>query len=490
MSTIDELRPQALWRNFRAICGIPHPSFHEEQIREYLIGFAKEHNLEWQQDEAGNIVIRKKATAGLEKCVGVILQGHTDMVPQKNNDTVHDFATDPIKPCIDGEWIRAQGTTLGADNGIGMAAALAVLAARDLKHGPIEALFTATEETGMIGAQALQPGLLQGKILLNLDTEEEGELYIGCAGGTRITVNGNYTPERLTTENKAADLIFKKIAITGLKGGHSGVDIHLGRGNAIKLLTRILYRLKGARIASFTGGSLANAIPREAEAVIALPASSLADFTHIIDQCRQQLSAELAVTDPNLQLTLRDAQPTDELMPLMDQQQWVAAINACPNGAQRMSDAIAGVVETSLNLGVLTIGSGKVAAQLLPRSLVGSCNDALCDAVAGLFGMVQAEVNLLDSYPGWTPNPDSQILSVMQRVYTNLFGQQPGVKVIHAGLECGLLGSKYPQWDMISFGPTIRFAHSPDEKVHIQSVARFWDLLVATLKAVQSIPQE
>ena len=486
MSAIDELWPQALWRHFHEICNIPHPSFHEEQIREYLIAFAKEHNLDWQQDVVGNIVIRKAATAGMENCPGIILQGHTDMVPQKNNDTAHDFTTDPIKPSIDGEWVRAQGTTLGADNGIGMAAALAVLSARDVQHGPIEALFTTTEETGMIGAQGLQPGLLQGEILLNLDTEEEGELYIGCAGGARVEINGHYMPELVTTAKNGDDLLFKTLAISGLKGGHSGCDIHLGRGNAIKLLIRVLHRLKAVRVASFTGGSLANAIPREAEAVIAMPASKLATLSDTVEQCRQELKAELATTDPNLQLTLTDAEPVAELMPVPDQQQWVAAMNVCPNGVQRMSDAVAGVAETSLNLGVLTMDSGKIAAQLLPRSLVGSCNDALRDAVTGLFEMLNAQVACSDSYPGWTPNPDSQILSLMQRVYTDLFGQKPGVKVIHAGLECGLLGSKYPQWDMISFGPTIRFPHSPDEKVHIQSVARFWNLLVATLKAVKS----
>lgn len=481
MSAIHELQPRALWQHFSAICDIPHPSFHEEQIREHLIGFAKEHNLQWQSDAAGNVIIRKQATPGMENRVGVILQGHMDMVPQKNNDTVHDFTTDPIKARIDGDWVTAEGTTLGADNGIGMAATLAVLAAKDLQHGPVEALFTATEETGMIGAQGLQQGILEGKILLNLDTEEEGELCIGCAGGTRIEISGDYS-----TESAPGGLTCKTLSISGLKGGHSGCDIHLGRGNAIKLLARVLHRLEaeGVRIASLTGGSLANAIPREASAVIAIPESSLAACDNIIDQCRNELSAELANAEPNLALALSDAAPAAGLMSLRDQSQWIAAVDACPNGAQRMSDSIDGVVETSLNLGVLTINEGKITAHILPRSLVGSCNDALSDAVAGLFRMLDAEVVFSDSYPGWKPDPDSQILATMKRVYAELYGQEPGVQVVHAGLECGLLGSKYPQWDMISFGPTIRFPHSPDEKVHIQSVARFWDLLVATLKAV------
>ncbi|USE36527.1 aminoacyl-histidine dipeptidase [Endozoicomonas sp. SCSIO W0465] len=484
MSAIHELQPHALWQYFSAICDIPHPSFHEEQIREYLIGFAKEHNLEWQSDAVGNVIIRKQATPGMENRTGVILQGHMDMVPQKNNDTVHDFPTDPIKAYVDGDWVTAEGTTLGADNGIGMAATLAVLAAKDLQHGPVEVLFTATEETGMIGAQGLQQGVLEGKILLNLDTEEEGELYIGCAGGTRIEISGDYS-----TESAQGGLTFKTLSISGLKGGHSGCDIHLGRGNAIKLLIRVLHRLEaeGVRIASLNGGSLANAIPREASAVIAIPEASLAACDNIIDQCRHELSAELANAEPKLTLALSDAAPAAELMSLRDQNQWVAVVDACPNGAQRMSDSIAGVVETSLNLGVLTINEGKIKAHILPRSLVGSCIDALSDAVAGLFRMLDAEVVFSDSYPGWKPDPDSRILATMKRVYAELYGQEPGVQVVHAGLECGLLGSKYPQWDMISFGPTIRFPHSPDEKVHIQSVARFWGLLVATLKAIPEV---
>lgn len=487
MSAIHELQPHALWQHFSAICDIPHPSFHEEQIREHLIGFAKEHNLEWQSDAAGNVIIRKSATPGMEHRAGVILQGHMDMVPQKNNDTVHDFTTDPIKAYIDGDWVTAEGTTLGADNGIGMAAALAVLAAKDLQHGPVEALFTATEETGMIGAQGLESGVLQGSILLNMDTEEEGELYIGCAGGSRIEVNGHYA-----TEAAPGEVVLRTLSISGLKGGHSGCDIHLGRGNAIKLLVRILHRLEaeGVRIASLTGGSLANAIPREASAVIAIPESSMAACASIVDQCSNELTTELALAEPNLQLTLSDAelptgqQPALELMSLQDQHKWLATVDACPNGVQRMSDSIAGVVETSLNIGVLNISEGTIKAHILPRSLVGSCNNALCDAVAGLFRMLDAQVIFSDSYPGWKPNPDSRILDIMKQVYANLFDQTPGVKVVHAGLECGLLGSKYPQWDMVSFGPTIRFPHSPDEKVHIQSVARFWDFLVATLKAV------
>ncbi|WP_299729474.1 aminoacyl-histidine dipeptidase [uncultured Endozoicomonas sp.] len=481
MSAIHELQPHALWQHFAAICDIPHPSFHEDEIREHLIGFAKAHNLECQTDSAGNVIIRKPATAGMENRVGVVLQGHMDMVPQKNNDTAHDFTTDSIKAYIDGDWVTAEGTTLGADNGMGMAAALAVLESKDLQHGPIEALFTATEETGMIGAQGLEPNRLQGKILLNLDTEDEGELYIGCAGGTRVEVKGEYTTEAVDSK-----LVFKTLTISGLKGGHSGCDIHLGRGNAIKLLTRIIQRLEaeGIRIASLTGGSLANAIPREASAVIGIPATSLAACEKIVDLISNDITAELAEVESNLSIIMTDAEPASELMSLPAQNSWIAAINACPNGAQRMSDSIEGVVETSLNIGVLNIREGQVFVHILPRSLVGSCNEGINDSVAGLFKLLGAEVVFSDSYPGWKPNANSPILATMKQVYLDLFDKEAGVQVVHAGLECGLLGSKYPEWDMISFGPTIRFPHSPDEKVHIQSVARFWDLLVATLKVI------
>ena len=480
MSTLHQLQPTALWQHFAAICDIPHPSFHEEQILEHLIGFARQHNLEYQTDEAGNIIMRKPATPGLEKKAGIIFQNHMDMVPQKNHGTEHDFPTAPIKAYIDGDWVTAEGTTLGADNGIGMAAALAVLAADDLEHGPIEALFTSTEEAGMVGAQGLKPGVLNGKILLNLDTEDEGELYTGCAGGVRIQINGQYQPE-----SGDASLKFMHLNLSGLKGGHSGCDIHLGRGNAIKLLVRALRQLENhqVRLASFRSGSVPNAIPREANATIALPGEQLESVAAIVDQLNSEFTNELQQAEPNLKLTLIDAD-VSPLLPVSTQNQWLAALAACPNGVLRMSDTVEGVVETSSNLGVLKIAEGKMQAQVMPRSLIDSCVTATGDTVKGLFNLVDAEVQFIDPYPGWQPNADSNILSIMQGVYANLYGQEPAVKVIHAGLECGLLGSKYPEWDMISFGPTICFPHSPDEKVHIHSVQKFWNLLVATLKAI------
>ena len=481
MSALHQLQPASIWQHFAAICDIPHPSFHEDQIREHLVGFAAQYNLECETDEVGNVIMRKPATAGMENKTGVIFQSHMDMVPQKNNDTEHDFTTDPIKAIIDGDWVTAEGTTLGADNGMGMAAALAVLAADDIEHGPLEALFTTNEEAGMTGAQGLKPGLFKGKILLNMDTEEEGQLYMGCAGGVFIKVDGNYQQEDIQE-----GLSFHTISLSGLKGGHSGCDIHLGRGNAIKLLVRVMRRLEshGARVASLTGGDLANAIPREASAIIAVPADQQEQVAALVDTLAMELANELKIAEPDLQMTMTTAQSTEQLMSVQDQSKWLAALEACPNGALRMSDAVEGVVETSTNMGVLTIADGKVRVQVLPRSLIDSCVDATRDAVEGLFKLLDADVKFQDSYPGWQPNADSNILAIMKGVYSDLYGKVPSVQVVHAGLECGLLGSKYPEWDMISFGPTICFPHSPDEKVHIGSVQKFWDYLVATLKQI------
>ncbi len=483
MSSLHELLPNAIWQHFSAICDIPHPSFHEQQILDHLIGFARQNQLDYSSDEAGNLIIRKPATSGMEDRVGVIIQGHVDMVPQKNEDTLHDFTTDPIQAYINGEWVTARGTTLGADNGIGVAAALAVLESDTLEHGAIEALFTVNEEAGMTGAQELKQGMFEGKILLNLDTEDEGELYAGCAGGVFIKIDDTYIPEASGPSEKS---VFQTLILKGLNGGHSGCDIHLGRGNAIKLMTRLLRRLEALdiRVASFNGGSLANAIPRESSAVIAIPSESRSDAIRVFEECREELMKELAIAEPGLTLTMTEAKHQTSVMPAAIQRNWLVALDACPNGALRMSDNIEGVVETSSNMGVLTLSEGKIHLQVLPRSLSGSANDAIRDTIAGLFSMVEASIKFEDSYPGWTPDPQSRILAIMKTVYQDIFGKIPAVKVIHAGLECGLLGSKYPDWDMVSFGPTIRFPHSPGEKVHIESVRKFWDLLVATLKAI------
>ncbi len=484
MSALHQLQPSSLWQQFAAICDIPHPSFHEYLIREHLVGFAVQHNLDYAVDDAGNVIMRKPATAGMENKTGVIFQSHMDMVPQKNNETEHDFTKDSIKAVIYGEWVTAEGTTLGADNGIGMAAALAVLASDHIEHGPVEALFTTNEEAGMTGAQELQPGLFNGKILLNMDTEEEGQLYMGCAGGAFIKVDGSYQQEK--SQESGSQLTFSTISLSGLKGGHSGCDIHLGRGNAIKMLVRVLRRLEahGVRIASMTGGSLANAIPREASAIVAIPVDQQERVAALVDELSQELTNELKIAEPDLHIILTSAQPAEQLMPVQDQNQWLTALEACPNGAMRMSDAVEGVVETSSSMGVLTIADGKIHVQLMPRSLIDSCVGATRDAITGLFSLIGADIRIEDSYPGWQPNAHSRILAIMKDVYSDLYGKVPEVKVVHAGLECGLLGSKYPEWDMISFGPTICFPHSPDEKVHINSVKKFWDFLLATLKAI------
>ncbi len=475
-----QLQPQRLWHHFQSLCNIPHPSFHEAQIAEHVMAFARQHGLDCEQDTTGNVIIRKPATAGYEQAPGVILQAHLDMVPEKNSDTVHDFTQDPIQTCIDGEWMTARGTTLGADNGIGVAAALAVLESKEIVHGPLEALFTMTEESGMVGARGLQPDALRGDILLNLDTEEDGQLYIGCAGGARAYAKADYEQEAAP-----AGMAWRKVNLTGLCGGHSGCDIHLGRGNAIRLMVRLLRRLEalGARISTLKGGGLVNAIPREAEAIIAIPEQTIVHCEALVDEYATLYRQELQMREPGLKLTIAETKAGSQVIPQNIQQQWLAALHACPGGVQRMSDALPGVVETSCNLGVLTIAEGTINVQMMPRSLVDSARDDMLDIIQGQFSLIGAECWHQNSYPGWQPNPESPALALMQSTYRKLFDKEPVIKVVHAGLECGLLSGIYPHWDMISFGPTIKFPHSPDEKVHIPSVGKFWELLQAGLKA-------
>ncbi|MCG8530509.1 MAG: aminoacyl-histidine dipeptidase, partial [Desulfovibrionales bacterium] len=468
----------SVWQQFADICAIPHPSHHEELLRKHLVEFCNKHGLSHQVDTTGNIIIRKPATEGMENRRGVILQAHMDMVPEKNSDKIHDFTSDPIETIIDGEWVRANDTTLGADNGIGLAAALAVLVADDIPHGPLEVLVTTNEEDGMSGAQGLEPGLFQGDIFLNLDTEEEGEVYVGCAGGVRIVSKADYA-----TEAVPAGYIARALNIKGLHGGHSGCDIHLYRANAIRLMVRTIKALEsfGVRMASLKGGTLFNAIPRESEAVIILPEEQLAEVEACLDQFAAGLRNEYRDADSGLTVTMESAAIPEAVMSLQDQRTWLDALHVCPNGVIRMSDAIEGVVETSANLGVANIEAGKVLVQVLPRSLVDSACDDTRDKVKGLFTMAGAEVSFHDGYPGWQPIANSTVQQLVQEVYHKLFNKDAAFKVIHAGLECGTLGKKYPNWDMASFGPTIKFPHSPAEKVHIASVGRFWQLLTAVL---------
>jgi len=479
---ILNLEPALLWKNFYSLTQIPRPSKHEDKVRDFLYQFGKNLGLETIKDEVGNVIIRKPATPGMENRKGVVLQGHMDMVPQKNNDTNHDFEKDPIETYIDNGWVKAKGTTLGADNGMGVAAALAILESKNLQHGPIEAFITTDEETGMTGAMGVKAGVLKGEILLNLDTEEEGELYIGCAGGT----NGNFTFHVKSAAVPMAVEAFK-LVVTGLKGGHSGVDIHLERGNSIKVLTRVLHEgIKhfGLRIASLEGGSLRNAIPREASAYIVIPVEHKNTFITVVASLEKIIKKELSAVEPTMKIILTPAEKPASLLDEVSQANIINALYGCPNGVIRMSNEMPGLVETSINIGVLKTEKNMVVGQTLLRSSVDTAKVDLENMVEAVFTMAGADINFDGHYPGWKPNPDSEILRVMLELYKKMFGKEPLVKAIHAGLECGILGGAYPNWDMISVGPTIVNPHSPDEKTEVASVKKFWDYLLETLKNI------
>lgn len=477
---LGSLQPAALWNHFEDICKIPHPSKKEQKLGEFIVNWAKGLGLETKVDEVGNIIIRKPATPGMENRKGIVLQGHIDMVPQKNNDTAHDFEKDPITPWIDGEWVKAKGTTLGADNGIGVAAAMAVLEAKDLVHGQIEALFTIDEETGMTGAFGLKSGLFTGEILMNLDTEEEGDLCVGCAGGTNANIKMKYADEPVPAESQAL-----KVTVKGLKGGHSGVDIHLERANANKLLNRILwyaYNNMGLRLASIDGGSLRNAIPREASAVVTLPKVNLEQFQKFVKEFTATVINEYKNVEESITIVAENVASPANVMDGRATFTLLNAIYATPNGVIRVSQDMKGLVETSTNLAIVKSENHSISIQCLLRSSVDSAKEDLERMIAGVYNLAGAESVFDGKYPGWKPNMDSPILKEMLAAYEKQFGNKPHIGAVHAGLECGLLGGVYKNWDMISFGPTICFPHSPDEKVNIPSVKKFWDFLVETLK--------
>jgi dipeptidase D len=478
---ICNLEPKALWENFYNMCQIPHPSKHEEKIRTFLVEFGKGLGLETITDEVGNVIIRKPATPGMENRKGIVLQGHMDMVPQKNNDKNHDFEKDPIETIIgDDGWIKANGTTLGADNGIGCAAGMAVLQSKDIAHGPIEVLITTDEETGMTGAFGLQPGILKGDILLNLDSEDEGELYVGCAGGVDGTFVFDYKKESVPANYEAY-----KINIGGLKGGHSGMDIVLGLGNANKLIIRFLYQAIqkfSLRLASIEGGSLRNAIPREASVVVVAPKGTSEELKQFMFGFFDITSAELSISEPDYKMTIEPAAMPEFVIDADNTNRAVKAIYACPNGVIRMSDAMVGLVETSTNLAIVSSKNDKITINCLLRSSVNSAKEDLSDMMASVFALAGAKFEFEGGYPGWKPNPNSPILEIAKKVYLDKYGKTPDVKAIHAGLECGLLGDVYPKWDMLSFGPTIRNPHSPRERVNIETVNTFWNYLVEILK--------
>ncbi len=483
MSYVYEgLKPAALWKNFAAMNAIPRPSKHEDKIQAFAENWGKEKGLETFKDEIGNVIIRKPATPGMEDRMGVILQGHLDMVPQKNSDTNHDFLTDPIQTYVEDGWVKAKGTTLGADNAIGCAAAMAVLESADIEHGPIEVLMTTDEETGMTGAEGLKPGVLKGDILMNLDSEDEGELYVGCAGGVDTNASFSYTEEAVP-----AGMVAFKLALTGLKGGHSGMDIGLGRGNANILLVRLMIQAAeqfGMRLADINAGSLRNAIPREAFANVVVPEANVDAFKALVAEYFDVLKEDLKDNDAGVNLAVEAAEMPAAVIDVNTQANLFKAVDECPNGVIAMNKDMEGVVETSSNLAVIKSEGGKINIGSLQRSAVDAERDKISSVIYKVFSDAGAETENVGAYPGWKPNVDSPILKTMKDVYNNKFGKVPEVKVIHAGLECGILGSKYPNWDMISFGPTIRSPHSPDERVNIESVEKFWDYLVETLKNV------
>lgn len=473
---ILKLKPAELWKYFYELTQIPRPSGKEAAVVKYLVGFGKSLGLETISDEVGNVIIRKPATPGMENRPGIILQGHVDMVPQANSDSHHNFETDPIQPWIDGEWVKAKGTTLGADNGIGVAAAMALLASKDIAHAPLEGLFTVDEETGMTGAFNLKAGMLKGKILLNLDSEDEGEMYVGCAGGT----NGNFRMD-YREEKVPAGYVPMQVAVTGLRGGHSGLDIVLERGNANKVLFRFLYdcvKNLGIRLATVEGGNLRNAIPREAFATILVPAGSVEAITKALASFEATVKKELSSADPGITVQFRKVDMPESVIDQESANKLVYAVYGCPNGVIRMSTDMPGLVETSTNLSIVKTENGQMFIKCLLRSSVDSAKEDLKNMFASVFTLAGAEIVFDGEYQGWKPNMDSAVLKAAKEVYQKNFGKVPEVKAIHAGLECGILGGVYPEWDMLSFGPTLRHPHSPDEKVNIATVEKFWLFLV------------
>ncbi|MGY5452698.1 aminoacyl-histidine dipeptidase [Agarivorans sp. MS3-6] len=483
MSTLSSLQPQSLWQHFETICSIPHPSKHEQAMIDWVMALAAEHKLEHFQDATGNVIIKKPATAGMEDKQGVILQAHLDMVPQANNDTQHDFTKDPIRPYIDGEWVTAEGTTLGADNGIGGASILAVLTSSDIAHGPIEALFTIDEEAGMTGAFGLQAGVLEGQLLINTDSEQEGEVYMGCAGGGDTSASFA-TEYQATTPQQLAI----KLQLKGLKGGHSGCDIDTGRANANKLMVRIVAAMQqqgfAPTLCEIQGGSLRNAIPREASCTLVYKAEQQADLSAFMAEQREQLINEFGLVETDLALSCEAIDRPSQSLTNQLSQQIIASLNACTNGVVSMSQTVVGVVETSLNLGVISQSEESIDIKILVRSLIDSSRLQVEASLASLFSLTSATVTFSGAYPGWKPENDSVMKTVVQQSYQELFGKCPNVMVIHAGLECGLFKSAYPNWDMASFGPTIKFPHSPDEKVEIAAVEKYWQLLLSVLNNI------
>lgn len=480
---VKDLKPELIWKCFDEITKVPRPSCHEEQIRDFLLKFAKEHNVEVKTDSVGNVVMRKAATPGHENAPVVILQSHMDMVAEKNNDVEHDFMKDPIETYVDGEWVKARGTTLGADNGIGMAAAMAVMIDKDLVHGPVEALFTVNEEIGLEGAQNLGEDMISGDMLLNLDSEDDGEIFVGCAGGIDTTADftykRSYTPE---------GFVYMRVAVSGLLGGHSGSDINLGRANANKIIARFIWECSqkwDITVCSIQGGNLRNAIPREAEAVFGIHSDHHEALKRHLKKYVDEIEGEYEGVEPSMELTI---EPCDRPEFCIDSETSVAlvrAIYSAPHGVCSMSRDIEGLVETSTNLAAVKMIDDKtIRITTSQRSSVESRKNDIAGQVEAHFQLAGAKVSHSDGYPGWAPNMKSPVMKISADAYEELFGTRPAIKAIHAGLECGLFLSKYPHLDMVSFGPTMTGVHSPDEKLFIPTVEKFWKHLCKVLEKV------
>jgi dipeptidase D len=481
MSTaIRNLDPKDLWNNFADLNAVPRGSKKEDRVVQFMMDFGQSLGLDSIVDPVGNVIIKKPASPGMEQRKTVVMQSHLDMVHQKNSDTEFDFDSEGIRMMIDGDWVKAEGTTLGADNGLGVAAIMSVLASDTIKHPPLEALFTIDEETGMTGAMGLQAGYLDGEILLNLDTEEDDEIDIGCAGGVDITAENTYNEVHAPGNSSGLD-----IAVTGLNGGHSGMDIHRGLGNANKIMNRLLYTvIEDIRIATIDGGSLRNAIPRESFATIAIYDSKKKDVMKKLEQEAVAIKQEFAVVDPGLQIEFKPVDKPVMVMTTISQTTLVNALYAAHNGVYRMSPDMEDLVETSNNVAKVTVKDEEIKILCLTRSSVESSKFDLAHALKATFELAGYTVTLSGSYPGWKPNVDSQILHLMTESYEKLFGSKPNVVACHAGLECGILGTNYPEMDMISFGPTIQGAHSPDEKASISSSQKFWKFLLHILENI------
>jgi dipeptidase D len=482
-SAIHGLQPALVWKYFAEIAQIPRCSKHEEKIRKYVLDTAKRLGLKAKQDKTGNVVVTKPASPGREKVRMVCLQGHLDMVCEKNKDKVFDFAKDPLELVRKGDHLMANGTTLGADNGIAVATNLAIMEDRTLVHGPLEFLFTIDEETGLTGASNLDGKLLASRTMMNLDSEEEGALYVGCSGGRDTTGSWKASYDTLPKGWASGTLM-----VAGLKGGHSGLEIHQGRGNAIKIMNRCLMAVEahGARLASIEGGNKRNAIPRECEAVICAPAKAWDKVVHAVREFEAAAKAEVATADPGLKITLTPCSlKKGKVLKKAVQQKLLATISALPHGVIKMSADIPGLVETSTNVAVISMGKGSIALATSQRSSVASEIDEICHTVKTIFLLGGASVKQGDGYPGWKPNLQSPILKTAIASYKEKFGREPEIKAIHAGLECGIIGEKVPGMDMVSFGPTLEGVHSPDEKIHISTVPKFWEFLLTILKNVQ-----